>query len=191
MASLFPLRRGLMSGKTFLEEIYELPSRIPLVAHRAADLLEHLHAVRVAVKAGFRQRRRRGRKQPTVKPEVGLSKEIKSARGLAHSKTLRAVRPSSENAPASWTAAALRRFSTGRQAGTAENRQRKFLSPRPGLRPSCVRCPRFHRGLLSAATPRLPTDCQDNLPRSHLTPTTGGFILRNMNFAGSRRLVRA
>ena len=34
-----------------------------------------------------------------------------SARGLAQSKTLRAVRGSSENAPASWTAVALYRFS--------------------------------------------------------------------------------
>jgi hypothetical protein len=34
-----------------------------------------------------------------------------SARGLAHSKTLRAVRAPSEFAPASWSAAALRRFS--------------------------------------------------------------------------------
>jgi hypothetical protein len=34
-----------------------------------------------------------------------------SARGLAQSKTLREVRRPLENAPASWTAAALRRFS--------------------------------------------------------------------------------
>ena len=34
-----------------------------------------------------------------------------SARGLAHSKTLRANRESQKIAPASWTAAALRRFS--------------------------------------------------------------------------------
>jgi len=33
-----------------------------------------------------------------------------SARGLAQSKTLRAIRASPANAPASWTAAALRRF---------------------------------------------------------------------------------
>jgi hypothetical protein len=45
-------------------------------------------------KSGLLQRRRRGRKQPTVKPWVGLMKEIHSARGLAHSKTLRAVRSS-------------------------------------------------------------------------------------------------
>jgi hypothetical protein len=34
-----------------------------------------------------------------------------SARGLAHSKTLRAAREHSEFAPASWSAATLRRFS--------------------------------------------------------------------------------
>jgi hypothetical protein len=43
-----------------------------------------------------------------MKPWVGLLKEFQSARGLAHSTTLRAVRKRF----ASWTAAALRRFST-------------------------------------------------------------------------------
>ena len=38
-----------------------------------------------------------------------------SARGLAHSKTLRAIRGSPVNAPASWSAAALRRFSHARK----------------------------------------------------------------------------
>jgi hypothetical protein len=41
----------------------------------------------------------------------------KSARGLAHSTTLRAARSSLENAAASWTAVALRRFSTAQRAG--------------------------------------------------------------------------
>jgi len=46
---------------------------------------------------------------------VGLMKETQSASGLAHSTTLRAVWSSSNNAPASWTAAALRRFSAAQQ----------------------------------------------------------------------------
>jgi len=69
-------------------------------------------AVRVGGKTWPLQRRRRGRQRPTVKPCAGLMKEIQSARGLAQSKTLRVIRSSSENAPASWTAAALRRFSS-------------------------------------------------------------------------------
>src|SRR5450759_2149211 len=67
---------------------------IPLAAHGAADRLEPFPAVRVGFKTGRPQRRRRGRKQPTVKPWAGLPTEIQSARGLAQSKTLRAVRSS-------------------------------------------------------------------------------------------------
>jgi len=41
-----------------------------------------------------------------------------SARGLAHSRTLRAVRGSAVNAPASWSAVALHRFSIAHQTRT-------------------------------------------------------------------------
>jgi hypothetical protein len=41
---------------------------------------------------------------------------VQSARGLAHSKTLREFRASSSNAPASWTAVALHRFSFSNKA---------------------------------------------------------------------------
>ncbi len=44
-----------------------------------------------------------------------LTAPFQSARGLAHSRTLRAVREPSANAPASWSAAALRRFSPERR----------------------------------------------------------------------------
>ena len=55
-----------------------------------------------------------------------------SARGLAHSKTLRAIRASPDNAPASWTAAALRRFHTASRTitgRTLQNSARRSLAP--------------------------------------------------------------
>ena len=57
---------------------------------------------------------RRGELLPRDK-ECGVRPNLiaafQSARGLAHSKTLRAIRESSAFAPASWTAVALHRFS--------------------------------------------------------------------------------
>jgi hypothetical protein len=63
--------------------------------------LKHFRVVCV-----FRGSKRLGREVATELRAV----HSQSAGGLAQSKTLRAVRMSSEFAPASWTAAALRRF---------------------------------------------------------------------------------
>jgi hypothetical protein len=53
---------------------------------------------------------------------------FQSARGLAQSKTLRAIRWSSVNAPASWTAVALHRFFMAHP-----NIQTSFVQPKPIL----------------------------------------------------------
>ena len=64
----------------------------------------------------------------------------KSARGLAHSKTPRAVRVRSVHAPASWSAAALRRFGTSTHVISLRTRPRP---PQPSFRIlQCYRLPR-------------------------------------------------
>jgi hypothetical protein len=64
----------------------------------------------------------------------------KSARGLAHSKTLRAVRVRSVHAPASWSAAALRRFGTSTRVISLRTRPQP---PQASIRIlQCCRLPR-------------------------------------------------
>jgi hypothetical protein len=58
----------------------------------------------------------------------------KSARGLAHSKTLRAFRQPSSNAPASWTAVGLHRFSFGPSRDTVSRSTSSDLQAHTGAK---------------------------------------------------------
>jgi hypothetical protein len=69
--------------------------------------------------------------------KTGL-KEIQSARGLAHSTTLRAVWSSLENATASWTAVALHRFSTTGEQGRQKIANGIFFRPIRGFICLCM-----------------------------------------------------
>jgi hypothetical protein len=70
-----------------------------------------------------------GQQRESASGDIAAQCPYQSARGLAHSKTLRAVRRSSVNAPASWSAVALHRFFIAHQ--TRPQFQTPFTRVRP------------------------------------------------------------
>jgi len=107
---------------------------------------------------------------------------FQSARGLAHSKTLRAIRASPANAPASWTAAALRRFHMASRPIV----QRKMIlarrsSPAPSARHICRIKTKKTKSLTCLRHP-LPSDGRGTKPRR------GGIVLADGHHVATTEL---
>ena len=97
-------------------------------APRHAPCARHCHErLRLLRAPGFSARARKTAPAAGALPNA-IRVPSQSARGLAQSKTLRVAGESSANAPASWTAAALRRFSRG--ACSTQRRKERRVSLR-------------------------------------------------------------